>query len=155
MEYQPGDYFSSVHMNHLRRQSEGYGVLAGLEVSPVTATLDVTINTGTAVVGYVPSASFKNSTATVTLSMASNDANPRKAIIYMDEGGTLSILEGTASPAIPEGKVGRQAQFPFAPDIPSSSTFVAELWIPAGSSHGIDLTIYQAEKIGGSFWTVE
>jgi len=155
MEYQPGDYFSSVHMNHLRRQSEGYGIMAGLDISPVTATLDVTVGTGTAIVGYYPSASYKNITATITLSMNSNDSNPRKAIVYIDENGSLSLLEGTASPAIPEDKIGRQAQFPFAPDIPSSSTFIAELWIPAGSSHGIDLTIYEAEKIGGPFWGVD
>jgi hypothetical protein len=155
MEYQPGDYFSSVHMNHLRRQSEGYGVMAGLDISLVTATLDIIVSTGTAIVGLFPSSSFKNATSSATLSMLSNDANPRKAVVYIDDGGTVSLLEGEASPAIPDGKIGRQTQFPFAPVIPSSSTLIAELWIPAGSSHGIDITVYQADKIGGSFWTVE
>jgi hypothetical protein len=54
---------------------------------------------------------------------------------------------GTASTAIPDGGEGRTAQYPFMPVIDSSSILLAEVWIPATSTVGSELTIYNVDKI--------
>jgi peptidoglycan/xylan/chitin deacetylase (PgdA/CDA1 family) len=147
MDYQPGDYFSNADMNCIKRQSEGFGVLAGLTLTPSASNLNVTIDTGTAIIGYGTYSSHIIFSTSNTITLISNLYNPRKGIIYIDSNGVMTVSFSSASAAVPDGKIGRQTEIPLAPTIPSDSTQIAEVWIPAGATIGSQLTIYPVDKI--------
>jgi hypothetical protein len=151
MDFKPGEYFSFLDMNTVKRKSEGYGIIQGLLVTPITNSLAVYVSPGNAIVGCEGSSSFFGTLSTTTLNLTSDDSLPRKAAVYVTSAGNLTFTLGIISLAIPEGKVGREAQYPFVPDIPTGSTLISELWIPAGASYGSQLTIYQSEAIRNPF----
>jgi len=150
MDFQPGDYFSHADINCLKRKSEGFGVLSGCIITPSSANLSVTIGTGSVVVGYGTSSSVVVFTTSNTVSLSSNIYYPRKAIIHVTSNGVLTSSLGVAEVAVPPGKIGRQTQYPMAPSIPSDSTQLAEVWMPAGALTGNDLSLYVSNPLNVS-----
>jgi len=146
MDFKAGEYISSIDLNSIKRTGEGYGIISGLSVTPKTDSLDVYVSPGSAIIGYDGSSSMFSTLSTTTLNLVSDDSLPRKAVIYITSAGNLTFTLGTISVAIPEEKTGRNTQFPTVPDMPTGSTFISELWIPAGASSGNDIIIYNSGK---------
>jgi predicted GH43/DUF377 family glycosyl hydrolase len=151
MDYKPGEYFTSIDMNCLRKKSEGTGIVSGLVTTPKTDSLGIFVSTGSANFGGIDSSSIFTSSEITTLSLVSDDSLPRKAIVYMDTNGDVSFTMGTISQAIPPNKIGRETQFPFPPEPPSDSVIISEIWIPAGAESGEDLTIYNENPLYNSY----
>ena len=154
MDFQPGDYFSHADLNCIKRKSEGFGILQGCEITPSSDDLSVVVGTGTVIVGYGTNSTYSSFTSSTTVSLYANTYYPRKAIIHATIDGVLTASLGIAETAIPTGKIGKQTQYPIAPTIPSDSTQIAEIWIPASAVIGTQLTIYPEDKIG-IWWTVD
>lgn len=147
VDYSAGDYISSVDINNLNRKSEGLGILTGLSASASPSTLSVIISTGTARLGSNISPTFITLSTPSTQSLNADSNYPRWASIYLNTDGSVSKSMGIVSSAIPEGESGRGVQYPIPPLIPETSILISEVWIPAGSTIGSQLTLYNNNPI--------
>jgi len=146
-EYHDGYYFSSLDANQIRRQSEGFGVLSGLDVSAASSFLGVTVSSGIARIGDVSNPLYGTLSSNTLLTLTADSTYPRRAIIYMNSASSITYTLGTASTATPYGKTGKEAKLPFAPELPTGSVLISEAWIPAGATGGVNLSLYNASKI--------
>jgi len=113
---------------------KNWGVLDGeaneLEVT-WSSGMNVQVDTGSAYIN--DNRLDKGSTTPKTL--ASDGSNPRKALITIDDTGTINVTYGTAEAISPDpAKTGIYTPIPRPPALPANSAPLAEVWIPAGAS---------------------
>ncbi|WP_226043471.1 hypothetical protein [Natrinema sp. DC36] len=112
----------------------GYHLLDpdGASVDPGSSnlTVDVTFSTQARLGG--PAEAVSNASG---VSLPSSDPdNPRKALVYLDDAGTIQTLGGEPAAADPSNEQGTRTGVPTVP-IPSGAFIpLAEVWIGAGVS---------------------
>ena len=111
-----------------------WGVIEGeaneLEVT-WTSGMNVQINTGS---GFLDDKRF-DITPAESKALTADGTHPRKALITLDNTGTINVTYGTAEAASPDPtKTGIYTPIPRPPSVPANSIPLAEVWIPAGAS---------------------
>lgn len=156
-DYADGYYLFDHDINAIKRAIEGVGVISGLTASGYSTVLAVSISSGSAVYESNSILVAYRTASYTSLSITADATFPKKAIIYMDTTSAISVLQGTASSAVPAGQTGKSTREPVPPNPPAGSVLLAEVWIPAGATLGSSCTIfnYNIKPMAGSYVTYE
>lgn len=106
-------------------------VFSGLSVSQKGAGPDMSVDVASGS-AWVNGVFISKSSVTNVLLAASNPTYPRKSIITMTSGGTITETAGVSEAADPSDKSGPYTKVPKPPDIPSNRVILGEIWVGAG-----------------------
>ena len=131
LEKQIGDAATALSQNQYVDALDGTYWVSGWDATLGTGDLEVDIAPGE---GAINTGSVET-TETQTVDFAGDpDAdNPRKAVISVDDTGTVQKTLGDPTPADPEGEA-RERTFDPSPPTNAPGVVVAEVWLAAGAS---------------------
>ena len=131
LEKQIGDAATALSQNQYIDALDGTYWIDGWDATLGAGDLEVDIEPGE---GVINTESVETTEAQVVDFADDVDAtNPRKAVISVDDTGTVQKTLGDAMPADPEGEV-RERTFDPAPPTNAPGVVVAEVWLDAGAS---------------------
>lgn len=124
-----GDGADALGQNQLTDALDGTYWVSGWDATLGTGDLEVDIAAGTGAIngGDVST----GSTQTVDFTADVDGTEPRKAVISVDDTGTVQKTIGETAPATPSGEV-RFRTFDPAPPATAPGVVVAEVWLDAG-----------------------
>ena len=142
-DYDSGDFVFANDFRAVRKAAEGDGVLNGLSASGVTSSLLISVSSGCAVIDGTEYSLASGSTFPFT----PDGTNPKKALVYMDSMGSVTMSVGTPAVVSPAGASGKATKRPIPPSIPTGAIPISEVWIPANSADGAACTFFQYDEI--------
>ena len=128
-----GDGAQLMDILQLQAALDGYSLVdpRDCEVTPGSTELTVDVASGEVRLGGGP---VSIAAQTDVALPAPDSENPRKALVYLDSGGTIQTLGGDPATPIPSGAERTGASVPTVP-VPSEAFVpLAEVWLPAGAS---------------------
>ena len=126
-----GDGADALGQNQLSDALDGTYWVSGWDATLGTGDLEVDIAAGD---GAVDGADVSTaSTQTIDFTGDPDGTDPRKAVIYVDSGGTVQKSLGTPQPVDPSGEVRFRTYNP-SPPASVSGVVVAEVWLAAGET---------------------
>lgn len=138
---------SSVDFKSWTNAESANGIISGLSVAEDSPTgMSVIVGIGSALVGNTKIE--KTSSTELGIDTAPIDY-PRKDIVVLYNTGTLSVVKGTPRPLTPYGETGVKSSSPYAPDIPSDSILLAEVWVDVGVSEITNSDIADKRLLAG------
>ena len=145
MGFSNSNIIFSNDLNSVLEGFKGNGVLYGLAVSAGVG-MQVSVALGKAFAnGQII---IKTGATTVAID-ASHATLPRKDIIVMNSSGTISVVSGSPSAAIPASQTQLNTYQPIAPNIPPNYIVLAEIWVPAAAVSILDSYISDKRIILG------
>jgi len=126
-----GDGADALGQNQLTDALDGTYWVSGWDATLGTGDLEVDIAAGS---GAVDGADVSTgSTQTIDFTGDPDSTDPRKAVIYVDSGGTVQKALGTPQPVDPSGEIRFRTYNP-SPPASVSGVVVAEVWLAAGET---------------------
>ncbi len=130
-----------IDYNSLEQALVGTGWLSGWVVTGNAGTLSVDVAAGKG----MAAGAYKSTAGSTNVVLTAADAtNPRKDLIVWDtSAGALANVDGTPGVINPAGETNpRKMKVPAPPDLGASDDIlIAEVYVPAGETHGSDCTI--------------
>jgi len=126
-----GDGADALGQNQLTDALDGTYWVSGWDATLGTGDLEVDIAAGSGAVDGTDVST--GSTQTIDFTGDPDSTDPRKAVIYVDSGGTVQKALGTPQPVDPSGEIRFRTYNP-SPPASVSGVVVAEVWLPAGET---------------------
>lgn len=141
--YETGQYIQEADLKAIEIAVKNWGVMSGLtnelEVTFDSTPATISVNTGSA---FINEKKIDKASASEIV-LTQDASHPKKALIVINDSGTISASYGTAAAAYPDvTKTGINTPIPRPPSIPASSIVLAECWIPASGTDMTDDDIY-------------
>lgn len=138
LEYNNQDGADALGQNQYTDALGGTYWSTGWEATPGTGSLEVDIATGT---GSVDGTSVETtSVQTIDFTGDVDPDDPRKAVIYVGSGATVTKSLGTPEAARPTNQIREQTYTPSPPDS-VIGVVVAEVWLGAGATEVVSADI--------------
>jgi hypothetical protein len=126
-----GDGADALGQNQLTDALDGTYWASGWDATLGTGDLEVDIAAGSGAVDGTDVST--GSTQTIDFTGGPDSTDPRKAVIYVDSGGTVQKALGTPQPVDPSGEIRFRTYNP-SPPASVSGVVVAEVWLAAGET---------------------
>jgi len=131
LEKEIGDAATALSQNQYTDALDGTYWVDGWDATLGDGDLEVDIAPGSGAIGALDAET--ETTQTVDFTGDPDAEDPRKAVISVDDTGTVQKTLGDAMPAEPAGEV-RERTFNPAPPASVPGVVVAEVWLPAGAA---------------------